>query len=70
MSTLPRAIIDISNDDKISQGLNITYNNDEIINLVLKLKNKNTIISEDMKKELIKLRNNINALIGKYYNQN
>jgi hypothetical protein len=70
MSTLPRAIIDISNDDKISQGLNITYNNDEIINLVLKLKNKNTIISEDMKKELIKLRNNINALIDKYYNQN
>ena len=48
MSTLPRALIDISKDNKISQGLNITYNNDEIINIILKLKNKKTIISDDM----------------------
>ena len=53
-----------------SQGLNITYNNDEIINIILKLKNKNTIISDDMKKDLIELRNNIDNLINKYYNQN
>ena len=70
MSTLPRALIDISKDNKISQGLNITYNNDEIINIILKLKNKNTIISDDMKKDLIELRNNIDNLINKYYNQN
>jgi hypothetical protein len=68
MSTLPRALIDISNDNKISQGLNITYNNDEVINILLKLKNKNTIISDDMKKELVNLRNNIDLLIDKYYN--
>ena len=67
MSTLPRALIDISNDNKISQGLNITYNNDEVINILLKLKNKNTIISDDMKKELVNLRNNIDLLIDKYY---
>ena len=70
MSTLPRALIDISKDNKISQGLNITYNNDEIINKILKLKNKKTIISDDMKKDLIELRNNIDNLINKYYNQN
>lgn len=70
MSTLPRALIDISKDNKISQGLNITYNNDEIINIILKLKNKKTIISDDMKKDLIELRNNIDNLINKYYNQN
>jgi hypothetical protein len=51
-----------------SQGLNITYNNDEIINIILKLKNKKTIISDDMKKDLIELRNNIDNLINKYYN--
>jgi hypothetical protein len=68
MSTLPRALIDISNDNKISQGLNITYNNDEVINILLKLKNKNTIISDDMKEELVNLRNNIDLLIDKYYN--
>ena len=67
MSTLPRALIDISNDNKILQGLNITYNNDEVINILLKLKNKNTIISDDMKKELVNLRNNIDLLIDKYY---
>ena len=70
MSTLPRTLIDISKYNKISQGLNITYNNDEIINIILKLKNKNTIISDDMKKDLIELRNNIDNLINKYYNQN
>ena len=68
MSTLPRALIDISKGKKISQGLNITYNNDEIINIILKLKNKKTIISDDMKKDLIELRNNIDNLINKYYN--
>ena len=51
-----------------SQGLNITYNNDEIINIILKLKNKKTIISDDMKKDLIELRNNIDNLINKYVN--
>ena len=51
-----------------SQGLNITYNNDEIINIILKLKNKKTIISDDMEKDLIELRNNIDNLINKYYN--
>ena len=68
MSTLPRTLIDISKYNKISQGLNITYNNDEIINIILKLKNKKTIISDDMKKDLIELRNNIDNLINKYYN--
>ena len=68
MSTLPRALIDISKDNKISQGLNITYNNDEIINIILKLKNKKTIISDNMEKDLIELRNNIDNLINKYYN--
>ena len=68
MSTLPRTLIDISKYNKISQGLNITYNNDEIINIILKLKNKKTIISDDMEKDLIELRNNIDNLINKYYN--
>ena len=38
--------------------------------LIIQIIYKFSIISEDMKKELIKLRNNINALIDKYYNQN
>ena len=66
ISTLPRAIIDISNSDTRSHGLNITYNNDEIINIYLKLKSKNTKINPSMINELKMLRDEIDDFIKKY----
>lgn len=69
ISTLPRAIIDISNSDTVSHGLNITYNNDEIINFYLKLKSKNTKINSKMLSELKLLREEIDTFIKKYNSQ-
>ena len=66
ISTLPRAIIDISNSDPISQGINYTYNNDEIINIFLKLKSKNTKINNEMVNELKLLKDEIDVFITKY----
>ena len=66
ISTLPRAIIDISNCDPISQGLNFTYNNDEVVNMFLKLKSKNTKINAEMASELKLLRDEIDDFIKKY----
>lgn len=68
ISTLPRAIIDISNIDPISQGINYTYNNDEIVNIFLKLKSKNTKINSEMMNELKLLKDEIDNFIEKYNN--
>ena len=66
ISTLPRAVIDISNSDPVSQGLNFTYNNDEVVNIFLKLKSKNTKINSEMAKELKLLKDEIDEFIQKY----
>ena len=63
-STLPRALIDISKNDKISENINIKYNNDEIINFNLKLKNKNNIFNPEIINEL----NNLNFILNKIIN--
>lgn len=69
-STLPKAHIDISKNESItSKGVNITYNNDDIINIYLKLKsNKDTQISKELMEELILLNKEIDNVIDKYKN--
>ena len=66
ISTLPRAMIDISKSDTRSFGLNITYNNDEIVNMYLKLKSKNTKLTPSLIAELKSLRDEIDNFIKKY----
>lgn len=67
-STLPRALIDISKNDKISENINIKYNNDEIINFNLKLKNKNNIFNPEIINELNNLNFILNKIINTYKN--
>jgi hypothetical protein len=67
-STLPRALIDISKNDKISENINIKYNNDEIINFNLKLKNKNNIFNPEIINELKNLNFILNKIINTYKN--
>ena len=66
ISTLPRAMIDISKSDTRSFGLNITYNNDEIVNMYLKLKSKNTKLTPSLIAELKLLKEEIDTFIKKY----
>ena len=66
ISTLPRAMIDISKSDTRSFGLNITYNNDEIVNMYLKLKSKNTKLTPSLIAELKLLKDEIDNFIKKY----
>jgi len=67
-STLPRALIDISKNDKIAENINIKYNNDEIINFNLKLKNKNNIFNSEIINELKNLNFILNKIINTYNN--
>ena len=59
-------MIDISKSDTRSFGLNITYNNDEIVNMYLKLKSKNTKLTPSLIAELKSLRDEIDNFIKKY----
>lgn len=67
ISTLPRAKIDISDSDSMSHYMNITFNNDEIINFYLKLKSsKNSKLSNDIIIQLKSLRDVVDNIINKY----
>jgi hypothetical protein len=70
ISTLPRALIDISKNNKLAENINLKYNNDEIINFILKLKNKNNIFNSEIINELNNLNFILNKIINIYNNQN
>ena len=59
-------MIDISKSDTRSFGLNITYNNDEIVNMYLKLKSKNTKLTLSLIAELKLLKEEIDTFLKKY----
>jgi hypothetical protein len=67
---LPRALIDISKNNKLAKNINLKYNNDEIINFILKLKNKNNIFNSEIINELNNLNFILNKIINIYNNQN
>ncbi len=59
-------MIDISNSDKVTKNVNITYNSDEIVNFYLKLKNKKTELSPEMINELKLLKADLANIITRY----